>query len=277
MLWKVLCICVVLFVNSFVAADYFAHASIPLKSSSNYSGDYYDSIDPKAPSDQLKAQLHELVSNHTALSYKELWTAFRKIDEGVDGCGNGLIRGLYSATCWKESQQCGNYKREGDCFNREHGWPKSWWGGFSKGHGAQTDLFHLYPVDGYVNGLRSALPLGDVTDPTYTSSNGCKVGSCASLSGQKCFEVEDEFKGDFARSYFYVSISYMGVFDCCDVAGVNRSTIKPWMEQTLRGWHKQDPVSDKEVARNGLIFEEFQHNRNPFIDHPEWVDLINDF
>ena len=73
-------------------------------------------------------------------------------------------------------KQCGNYKQEGDCYNREHSWPKSWWGGFSEGQNAQTDLFHLYPTDGYVNNLRANLPMGNVKDATYTSTNGCKIG-----------------------------------------------------------------------------------------------------
>merc|ERR1719345_689018 len=79
-----------------------------------------------------------------------------------------MIPDVYSDTCWITAKnikpsggECGNYKHEGDCFNREHLWPKSWFGGFSAGDNAQTDLFELWPTDGYVNGMRGNLPLGD--------------------------------------------------------------------------------------------------------------------
>lgn len=82
---------------------------------------------------------------------------------------------------------------------------------------------------------------------------------------------------DIARSYFYLSVAYMGEWSCCDVEGVNKSDIKPWMEQILRSWHAGDPVDSYELQRNDDIYLNWQKNRNPFIDHPEWVDQINDF
>ena len=68
-----------------------------------------------------------------------------------------------------------------------------------------------------------------------------------------------------------------GVWECCDEDAVNGAAINSWEEKILRGWHKDDPVDSMEVKRNEIIFEQFQHNRNPFIDHPEWVDQISDF
>ena len=123
----------------------------------------------------------------------------------------------------------GNYSKEGDCYNREHTWPKSWWGGGVEPQ--YTDLFHLYPTDGYVNGIRSNWPLGVVATPSYTSTDGAKLGTCKRDISTKCFEPPDVYKGDFSRNYFYVSTAYQGAFKCCTVANaVNGSDILPEME-----------------------------------------------
>eukprot|EP00033_Pygsuia_biforma_P000105 GCRY01000132.1.p1 GENE.GCRY01000132.1~~GCRY01000132.1.p1 ORF type:complete len:303 (+),score=40.69 GCRY01000132.1:119-910(+) len=241
--------------------------------------DYYHNITSDLRDDDLKSALQGLIYPHTELSYQDLWQAFKKLDENELGCGNGTLFDVYTGLCYKEGkQQCGNYKREGDCYNREHSWPKSWWGGFSEGHGAQVDLFHLFPVDGYVNGRRSNLPLGYVTGtPIFTSHNGAKIGKCKTDVALTCFEVSDDFKGDLARAYFYISVAYQNEFTCCVTDGVDKWHLKKWMEDDLRQWHKVDPVSDKEHERNDLIYSAYQHNRNPFIDHPEYVDRISDF
>ena len=89
--------------------------------------------------------------------------------------------------------------------------------------------------------------------------------------------MADALKGDLARTYFYLSTMYNGEWDCCDEAGTNGSVIKPWMEGQLRAWAKADPVDEFEVKRNDIIFNDWQHNRNPYIDHPEWIDQISDF
>ena len=123
------------------------------------------------------------------VSYDGAWAAFAEVDKFLEGypCSSDptMIPDIYSDYCWHPEKnvqygECGNYSREGDCYNREHSWPKSWWGGYSEGQGAQTDLFELYPSDGYVNGLRGNLPFGYVTPgtETYTSTNGSVIGSC---------------------------------------------------------------------------------------------------
>ena len=136
-----------------------------------------------------------------------------------------------------------------------------------------------------MNGLRGDLPLCliDVSLPvSYTSTNGAKIGMCKS-DGQsdsftgKGFEVPDYLKGDIARSYFYLATCYWNKWTCCDEDGVNGSDIKPWMERLLRKWSADDPVDQYEMDRNDKIYANWQHNRNPFIDHPEWVDEITDF
>lgn len=267
-----------------------AGANAISRPSLKYKGDYYDTVDLTATNEELKTQLHELINPHTVLTYDDAWDAFAVISQHAhvtcDPSNSTLIPDVYSKYCWitdytGEGGQCGSYHEEGDCFNREHSWPKSWFGGFDEGHGAETDLYELYPTDGYVNGLRGNLPVGNVDrskDVSYTSTNGAIIGTCLSsdYSGT-CFEIADEYKGDFARTYFYLSTAYMGVWTCCDEEGVNKSTIKPWMEAELKTWHKLDPVDIYEEQRNDYIYEHYQHNRNPFIDYPELVDQIVDF
>jgi endonuclease I len=252
--------------------------------------DYYASIDASAVDDDLKGQLQTLTAKHRVFEYDDVWTAFAAVDQYLPRypCDSNAshIPDVYSSNCWDPEKlastggECGNYKTEGDCFNREHIWPKSWFGGFDEGQNAQTDLFELWPSDGYVNGLRGNLPFGDVdpTTITYTSSLGCLIGDCLSseYSGQ-CFEPGGGMKGDFARSYFYLSVTYWNQWACCDTDGVNGSDIKSWMETVLRAWHSADPVDSYEIARNEAIYSDWQKNRNPFIDHPEWVEQISDF
>ena len=251
--------------------------------------EYYKDIDTSATDDALKSALKELLQDKTTLSYDDVWTAFGSVDKFLPGypCSSDTsqIPDIYSGYCWTpeknaERGECGSYRQEGDCYNREHSWPKSWFGGFDDGKGAQTDLFELWPSDGYVNGLRANLPFGYVESgtETYTSTNGSKIGTCKSNSSAgKCFEIADILKGDLARTYFYLSTAYYQVWDCCDEEGVDKWDIKSWMEQDMRDWHANDPVDDLERQRNEEIYTNWQHNRNPFIDHPEWVDQISDF
>jgi hypothetical protein len=187
--------------------------------------EYYADIDASATNDELKGQLQALVAKKVVFTYDDAWVAFEDIDKSLAGypCDSdpSHIPDIYSSYCWTPEKnmetggECGNYKKEGDCFNREHIWPKSWFGGFDAGDDAQTDLFELWPSDGYVNGLRGNLPLGYV-DPahvTYNSTSGALIGACSSegYSGN-CMELPDNLKGDVARSYFYLSTTYVEYF-----------------------------------------------------------------
>ena len=151
--------------------------------------------------------------------------------------------------------------------------PKSWFGGSVAP--MYTDLFQLIPTDGYVNSKRSNLPIGKVTSATWTSTNGSKVGTSniSGYSGQ-VFEPIDSFKGDFARTYFYMAVCYMdknlGVETQSNFTGGN---LKPWSQQLLLQWAAMDPVSQKEIDRNNAVYQ-LQHNRNPFIDYPDLVEKI---
>ncbi|MGE0078353.1 MAG: endonuclease [Bacteroidales bacterium] len=239
---------------------------------------YYSSADGKSGND-LKNALYLIINSHTALSYDQLWTAFQYTDKKSNGkvwdMYSDIPNGTPSYEFTFSSDQCGSYSGEGDCYNREHSFPKSW---FNDATPMYTDLFHLYPTDGYVNGRRSNYPFGEVSSPTWTSQNGSKLGPC-SYSGYSgtVFEPIDEYKGDFARSYFYMVTCYHNIVanwntDMLD--GSQFPAFAEWAKNMLLEWSEEDPVSQKEIDRNNTIYNNYQHNRNPFIDHPEYAKQI---
>lgn len=223
----------------------------------------------------LRAALHDIIDAHSAKSYSSLLSYYQTTDKKP----NNTVWDMYSDVpngtppyTFTFSQNCGNYSVEGDCWNREHSWPQSW---FNSSSPMVSDLFHVYPTDGKVNGWRSNYPYGEVSNPTITTLNGGKLGPC-SFPGYTgiVFEPINEYKGDFARTYFYMCTRYYtedsGWQTNDMVTGAN---LKPWAIDLLKKWHQQDPVSAKEIARNNAVYG-IQGNRNPFIDHPEYVCMI---
>jgi hypothetical protein len=159
----------------------------------------------------------------------------------------------------------------------EHSFPKSWWGAYP--NNAYKDLFHLYPADASANESKNNLPLGEVTG-TPTFDNGVtKTGfnGFGTAYADKCFEPANEFKGDFARSYFYIASVYENLAPLMQSPMViNSSTYpfwKPWAIDLLLKWNKQDPVSAKELTRIEAVYA-LQGNRNPFIDYPDLAEYI---
>jgi endonuclease I len=175
---------------------------------------------------------------------------------------------MYSNVKWNPgSKQCGNYGKEGDCYNREHSIPKSW---FNDKAPMINDFHHLVPTDGYVNNRRSNYPFGQVGSATYTSGNGSKLGSSnyTGISGT-VFEPIDEYKGDFARMYFYMLTRYNS-----QVGGWSGGVFQgeyPYLKTGYYNlyiqWAINDPVSQKEIDRNNAGYG-YQGNRNPFVDCP---------
>jgi len=225
----------------------------------------------------LRSSLHQIIKNHSTLSYSSLWQAFQSTDINPN---NGKVWDIYSyyndtqANYYftYSSDQCGGYSSEGDCYNREHSIPKSW---FDDQSPMVSDLMHIYPTDGFVNGKRGNLPLGEVNNAFWTSSNGSKLGNCA-VSGYSntVFEPNDHYKGDLARTYFYMCVCYMDKnLGYGTESMFSGGSLKPWALQMLIRWHNEDPVSQKEIDRNNAVYT-LQHNRNPFIDHPELVGKI---
>ena len=236
---------------------------------------YYEGIDG-LEGETLRLSLHQIIDNHTSHSYSSLWVHFQSTDKKPNNKVWDMYSDIPGGTPPYEytfvTDQCGNYAGESDCYNREHSWPKSW---FNNASPMNTDLFHLYPTDGYVNGMRSNYPFGEVENSTWTSQNGSMRGTMNSYEfNGTVFEPIDEYKGDFARTYFYMSTRYTtedSDWDENDM--VNGADLKEWAVNMLLDWHQADPVSEKEIDRNDAVYE-IQGNRNPFIDHPEWSECI---
>jgi endonuclease I len=171
---------------------------------------------------------------------------------------------------------CGNYSDEGDCYNREHLVPQST---FNSASPMKNDYFHVVPSDGAVNGARGSFPFGEVTNPNYTSTNGSKRGSNTfpGFTGT-VFEPIDEFKGDIARAVLYFAIRYEDEFSSNwrtnEVLADNpQEFFVDWYLELLLSWHLNDPVSEREIDRNNNGYQ-FQSNRNPLIDRPEFAVMI---
>jgi endonuclease I len=249
-----------------------------LLSSLSYSDPPSGYYDPAAglSGPALQQALHDIIDNHTNISYSAIWGAFFTTD---DMYGNEeIVWDMYSPyeyTLGDDQNQGGSASGEGESYNREHSWPKSWFGGEESP--MYTDLFHIVPTDTWVNNKRDNYPYGEVTNPTWTSENGSRLGPCSypGYSGT-AFEPIDGYKGDFARNYFYMATRYLGEdTGWPGSAMADEAVLTPWAEEMLIGWHLSDHVSEKETDRNDAVCA-IQYNRNPFIDHPEYVLLVYD-
>lgn len=238
----------------------------------------------------LKTALHNIVKDHTVQGYGALWTFYSANETDTYYEVDGTILDIYSERPGATdpynyiavSDQCGNYSGEGDCYNREHSFPRSWFGGAVEP--MNSDVHHIFASDGFVNSKRSSFPYGEVGTAIFTSQNGSKLGSARSGLGYSgtVFEPIDEFKGDLARAYFYMATRYetsIGNWEnntsSVDAVlnGSANQVFEPWLLAMLKQWHNQDPVSDKERNRNQAAHS-YQGNRNPFVDYPEFVTAI---
>lgn len=242
----------------------------------------------------LKTMMYELINPNgrtnalgetmSTLSYNDLIDAYATTDLKPDG---EHIWDMYSnVTNYKPSDNGSSFKKEGDGYNREHSVPQSW---FDEKTPMRCDLFHVVPTDGYVNNTRNSYIFYTVTnidDDKCSANKFSKFGTSTvnGKSGEKVFEPDDEYKGDFARIYFYMVTAYEAT-----AAASFRSTngsatveifqnneykpIQDWYLSMLMEWAKNDPVSEKEIKRNNAVYTK-QHNRNPFVDYPGLEDLI---
>lgn len=246
---------------------------------------YYSTINTQRGA-ALKTALYTKISTGTtALSYTPgVWNAFATTDIQP----NGKIWDIYSTRFDINSpyeytlstDQCGSYSVEGDCYNREHTFPQSWFNSVSP---MTTDVHHVMASDGKVNGERNNWPFGNVTSVSYTSSYGGKRGTGTTNFGYTgtVFEPINEYKGDIARAQLYMATRYENVItgwqsngNANDVlAGNSFPAYDNWYIELLISWHNLDPVSDKEIKRNNAIYN-LQNNRNPFVDSPQFVRKI---
>ena len=243
---------------------------------------YYQAANGKS-GEALKTALSAIITKgHTKIGYDGLYNSYKKTDSRPDG----KVRDWYSnATNFTHVvDKAGSYRNEGDCYNREHCLPQSWYKGDGNTDYLVCDIIHVLPTDGYVNNRRSNNPLAETNNPTWSSKNGySRVGNCSvsGYSGQ-IFEPNDEIKGDIARIYFYVVTRYENTAtkwanNATASAVFNGSSayqpFKQWYFDMLVRWAQNDPVDDLEIARNNAVYEE-QGNRNPFVDYPGLEDYI---
>lgn len=251
----------------------------------NDSGTYYQMADGKK-GEALKTALCGIIYDRDeggdlSTAYKALWTHFQT----TDARPNGTVWDMYSnkrQMTFVVDQDPGSGNQEGQYYNREHSFPNSWFGG--KVMPMYTDLHHLYPTDKFVNNKRDNYPFGETDTPSWKSEKGfSKLGNC-SVEGYSgvVFEPNDEYKGDFARTYFYMVTCYEEKLPYWYASneesrptldGTTYPGLSEWQLKMLMDWAKKDPVSEKEVNRNNAVFG-IQNNRNPFIDYPGLEDYI---
>ena len=248
--------------------------------------DYYpNSLEGKNGA-ELKTELHNLLKNHTRLPYGSrdynqiacTWTVFKKSDVRP----NGKVWDMYSNNSYNFSNGAGATKG----MNIEHSVPKSWWGDAYDEtatpltrfkYDGSYDLHHLTPSDAAANTAKSNYPLGEVESPLF--DNGVtKVGTGqANGRATNLFEPADEYKGDFARMYLYFVTCYQDYSWKSSALSMfaqnSYPTLNAYGQSLLLKWHRQDPVSQKEIDRNNAVYS-FQGNRNPFIAYPNMVEYI---
>ena len=250
---------------------------------------YYRSVSGLS-GNALKNGLHNLIAGHNAQSYSALWSFYSANELDIYYENDGSILDIYSErpassdpyNFTPANDQCGTYRNEGDCYNREHSFPRSWFGGAVAP--MNSDVHHVFPTDGKVNAMRGSYPYGTVGNASSTSQNGSKLGAADSALGYSgtVFEPIDEFKGDVARALFYMATRYQDVignwqnntsYSDAVLDGSSDQVFEGWFLTLLLAWHSADPVSQKERDRNAAAYS-FQGNRNPFVDHPEYVSEI---
>jgi endonuclease I len=231
----------------------------------------------------LKTQLYNIIKGHTDNGYAGLYTTYQSSDIDNFYENDGTILDMYSEKpsgtdpynyTSGSTQRCGTYSVEGDCYNREHIIPQSV---FNEASPMVSDAHFITPTDGKVNGIRSNYPHGTVASANTTTLNGGKLGS-SSVVGYSgtVFEPINEFKGDIARMYFYFATRYentVGTYSYSMFDGSSNKVFTTAFLNTLLAWNAQDPVNAREIARNNAIYAR-QNNRNPYIDHPEYVQAI---
>ena len=231
----------------------------------------------------LKTNLYNIIKDHIDNGYDGLYTTYQTSDRDYFYENDGTVLDMYSENPVSldpynyssgTAERCGNYSVEGDCYNREHIIPQSV---FNEDSPMKNDAHSVTPTDGKVNGYRAAFPHGIVASASLTTKNGSKLGSSGVVGySGTVFEPIDEFKGDIARMYLYFATRYQNT-----VAGYNFDMFNNTSDQVfttafldmLLTWHAQDPVNAREIARNDAIYLR-QNNRNPYIDHPEYVQAI---
>jgi endonuclease I len=225
-------------------------------------GNYYAAAAGKSGA-ALRAALHGIIRNQTTIPYSQVWTALQQTDQDPNNSANVVL--IYSGRSQSKTSNGGN----ADDWNREHTWPQSH-GAFGTANGPGTDLHHLRPEDVTVNSTRGNKDF-DTGGSAVSECPGC-------FTDADSFEPRDAVKGDVARMLMYMAIRYEGDDSWPDLelndSVSNGSSPRTGRLSVLLRWHAADPPDANERRRNDLIFSNWQHNRNPFIDHPEYAQSI---
>ena len=250
---------------------------------------YYASIDGKSTNanDDLRKTLCTVISTgYVSIGYSSLqsqmYAASSNPTDFVNG-SNKTMEDIYSSKPYKSSDNGSSASTCGTGWNKEHTVPQSW---FNEQSPMKSDAFHVYPTDIRMNSLRSSYPYGE-----NNAAKGCATYGYGSV-GTSTFPgytgtVFDpgeggeygSYKGDLARTYFYMATRYRTTNFTSGSGGTSFTysggvaNLTPYMRDLMLKWHREDPVSEKELKRNNAIYAH-QHNRNPFIDYPELVEYI---
>ena len=241
----------------------------PLLVTSQIPSGYYDDANGLS-GEALKNALHNIIKDHTELSYSDVKEALKVTDK--DTVESNKVICFY--TGWTYSFD--SFGSDSDDWNREHVWSKSH-GDFGNNPPAGTDLHQLRPTDASVNSAKGNRDFDWGTEEYY-DEGGTLPTDC--YESPDIWEPRDEVKGDVARIIFYMATRYEGdnyepdleIVDYVNTAENNEALYGKL--STLLTWHHNDPVDQWEIDRNNIIYDSYQHNRNPFIDHPEYVDSI---
>ncbi len=258
----------------FVVSCFAATAQIP-------TGYYNDAIGKHGY--ELKVALAHIIDGHQVVPFSGMEVNYPLTD--CDPEQDSLLIDIYGGCRFDVSQTGSNcYADSCFCYDKEHLFCQSWMGGAANSSCPSfSDYHHIFPCDGGINRARGNMYFGEVENPNKRYRMGTKYGPLSFTSRQgnevphsgSAFDPMDEYKGDIARALFYVATRYMFEDEgfSTEYAMNERSQLRPWAVEMLLDWHIGDPVSEKEIARNNAIYT-IQHNRNPYIDHPELVNMI---
>lgn len=223
---------------------------------------YYQSAIGKTGT-QLKSALHSIISVQSKISYSQVWDALKNTDQDPANSSNVIL--IYSGRSKPKSDNGGSVGQ----WNREHVWAKSH-GNFGTATGPGTDIHHLRPEDVTVNSIRG--------NKDFDNGGSAVSGAPGNYTDGDSFEPRDAAKGDVARMILYMAVRYKGDDAFADLEPNekvnNGSAPNIGRLSVLKQWSQEDPPDTFERRRNDVIFDQYQHNRNPFIDHPEWVESI---
>lgn len=233
---------------------------------------YYEGVSGKKGADNILQALNGIISGHTVINYDGLEPYYEQTDFYAD-----TLWDMYSTCRFTMDDANTPQKQVCDGWNKEHVCCQSWLGSGPM----VSDLFNVYPTDARINNLRSNYPYGIVSSFSGFSKDPekhglGKLGSSVAGVGT-VFEPDSRYKGDFARTFFYMVARYrsniLNSGNGSQMFSSSPTNLTSYALNFLLQWHRNDPVSEKEIDRNQAVYS-IQKNRNPFIDYPDLVEYI---